>query len=63
MSDHLRTGGDECALTAGNWVTNKIHQQVRNLTDIRDRLDSRRWELQVLDGRTNNDLSSGRRRC
>lgn len=51
MSDHLRTGGDRHALTAGNWVMDNIHQQLRNLTDIRGRIDSWRWHLQVLDGR------------
>lgn len=56
MSDHVRTGGDAYALTAGHWVADKVHQQVRNLTDLSDRLNSRRWELQVLDGRTSNDL-------
>ena len=56
MSEHLRTGDDSHALTAGDWVTDKIHQQVRNLTAVRDRLTSHAWELQVLDGQSSNEL-------
>lgn len=56
MSEHLRTGGDSYALTAGRWVTDQIHQQVRNLTDVRNRINSRGWELRILDGQATNDL-------
>jgi len=58
MTNHVHTGGDAYALTAGHWVSDHIHQQLRNLMGIRERLDRWKWELQVLDGRSSNDLRS-----
>ena len=56
MSEHVRTGDDRYALTAGDWVMDDVHQQVRNLTHIRERITGWRWHLQVLDGRSSNEL-------
>jgi hypothetical protein len=56
MTDHVRTGEDEYALTAGSWVSEDIHQQLRNLEGISGRMERWEWELQVLDGASTNDL-------
>ena len=56
MTDHMRTGGDKYALTAGNWVSDKIYQQLRNLQGIRNRIVRWKWELQVLDGQSTNEM-------
>lgn len=56
MSEHLRTGGDKYALTAGSWVSDKVEQQLRNLVGVRDRLARWRFEFQVLDGTATNEL-------
>ncbi|MGH3782409.1 MAG: hypothetical protein ACRDRO_17755 [Pseudonocardiaceae bacterium] len=56
MTDHMRTGGDKYALTAGSWVSDDIHQQLRNLVGIRNQIDRRKWELQVLDGQSTNEI-------
>lgn len=55
MTDHTRTVRDY-ELAADNWVGDKIHQQLRNLTGIRNRLEHWEWHLQVLDGRSTNEL-------
>jgi hypothetical protein len=48
--------GDRYALEAGSWVSGKIHDQLRNITAIRNRVERFRWEFQVLDGRASNEL-------
>lgn len=56
MNEHVRTGGDSYALTAGDWISEKAHQQLQNLTGISNRIDDWKWELQVLDGQSTNNL-------
>jgi len=56
MTSHTRTGGDAYALTAGDQVSGKIHQQMGNLIGIRNRIYRQKWALQVLDGRSTNEL-------
>lgn len=56
MTEHLQTGEDKYALTAGEWIRDKAHQQLRNLTGIRNRLQRWSWTLQVLDGQATNEL-------
>lgn len=56
MTNHLRTGEDKYVLAAGEWFSDSIHEQLRNLEGIRNRIDGWKWELQVLDGKSTNDL-------
>jgi hypothetical protein len=57
MGEHLRTGQDSSAMTAGDWVGHKLKQQATNLIGIRERMRDWRWHLQVLDGGAANELS------
>lgn len=57
MTRHLETGEDKYALTGASWVSGKIIRQLENLAEIKGRMDQWRWELQILDGRSNNELN------
>jgi hypothetical protein len=50
MSEHLATGTDSYALTAGGWITPKIARQCVNLAKIGETMQ--RWgrPLQIIDG-------------
>lgn len=56
MSEHVRTGTDPYARTAGEWVSSNVREQIDNLAGIKDRMRKLRWDLQVLEGEANNNL-------
>jgi exonuclease VII small subunit len=47
---------DGFAPAAGSWISAQVHQQLRNLVGIGNRIDRWKWELQVLDGQSTNNL-------
>src|ERR1700743_2337868 len=49
MRNHLETGRDGYALTAGRWVSANVDLQLQNLVGIRNRIDRWRRQLQILD--------------